>query len=428
MILKNMFRKFKKNGTNQKLMELSEKLENQNQQLSNIKQAVDKALEIDDFILKRERKIQEISEFSLNRSKEIQELSGYILKRNKEIQELSEYILRRNEKIQELNEYILPRIKNCQELIKENKHKYNNDYERQVIKSFNEFYEREDFKEKFLNLIYGLDDCDVDLIVKILQRQRLVKDAFHLEQDIFSEEEQKKICTLKRELKMEIFKVCDGMYCYKHYMLPINHFEASVFVYKHGIDCIQDIERLRKKDILDVGGFIGDSILVLKPLTDKTIISFEAMKKNYNLMKQTVKINELENVVLENMALGSEISTIEMENAGPSSSFETNTLVESSGKEMVSVTTLDDYMVGKDYQIGLIKVDIEGAEQAFLHGARKTIEKFKPVLLLSIYHKASDFFEIKPMIESWNLGYKFKVHKPVDYSISREVLLIAEVR
>lgn len=414
MILKNMFRKFRKNGTTTKLMELSEKLESQNQQLSNIKRGIDKALEMDDFILKRERKIQEVSEFSLNR--------------NKEIQELNEYVLKRNEKIQELNEYILQRTKKCQELIEENKHKYNNNYERQVIKSFNEFYEREDFKEKFLNLISGLDNCDVDLIVKILQRQRLVKDAFHLEQDIFSEEEQKQICTLKRELKMEIFKVCDSLYCYKHYMLPINHFEASVFVYKHGIDCIQNIEKLRKKDILDVGGFIGDSILVLKPLTDKTIISFEAMKENFDLMKETVKINGIENIVLENMALGSEISTIEMENAGPSSSFESNALVESSGKEMVSVTTLDNYMVGKDYQIGLIKVDIEGAEQAFLQGARKTIEKFKPVLLLSIYHNANDFFEIKPMIESWNLGYKFRVHKPVDYSISREVLLIAEVR
>ena len=63
-----------------------------------------------------------------------------------------------------------------------------------------------------------------------------------------------------------------------------------------------------------------------------------------------------------------------------------------------------------------------------MRGARRTIEKYKPVLLMSIYHNADDFFNIKPMIESWNLGYKFRIHKLIDYSVSREVLLIAEVK
>ena len=34
-------------------------------------------------------------------------------------------------------------------------------------------------------------------------------------------------------------------------------------------------------------------------------------------------------------------------------------------------------------------------------------------------------FYITPMINGWNLG--FKLYKPVNYTISREVLLIAEV-
>lgn len=33
---------------------------------------------------------------------------------------------------------------------------------------------------------------------------------------------------------------------------------------------------------------------------------------------------------------------------------------------------------------------------------------------------------IKPIIESWNLDYKFKIFKPLDYTVSREVVLIAE--
>ncbi|MDO5344181.1 MAG: hypothetical protein Q4E91_00345 [Lachnospiraceae bacterium] len=43
------------------------------------------------------------------------------------------------------------------------------------------------------------------------------------------------------------------------------------------------------------------------------------------------------------------------------------------------------------------------------------------------YHNADDFFHIKPLPESWNVSYRFHIHKPVDKNVSREALLIAEV-
>ena len=61
-------------------------------------------------------------------------------------------------------------------------------------------------------------------------------------------------------------------------------------------------------------------------------------------------------------------------------------------------------------------------------GALETIRTQKPTLILSIYHNASDFFDIKPLIENLDLGYKFKVHKPFDYTIVAETVLICEVR
>lgn len=225
---------------------------------------------------------------------------------------------------------------------------------------------------------------------------------------------------MDRELKQQIFRVADDMYCYKHYFLPIRHFEASVFIYKHGIDCIEHPESIQNKDILDVGGYIGDSILILKPLTHRRVYSFEATEKNFTLMKETIKLNHLKNVIPEHMALGREKGSMEMKLAGPSSAFHENGVATVTGTETVQVDTLDAYMEGTDIEVGLIKVDIEGAEQDFLAGARKTIEKHKPVLLMSIYHNADDFFDIKPIIESWNLGYKFRIHKPVDYSVSEK--------
>ena len=46
--------------------------------------------------------------------------------------------------------------------------------------------------------------------------------------------------------------------------------------------------------------------------------------------------------------------------------------------------------------------------------------------MLSIYHNTDAFFGKKPLSQNWNLGYKFKNYKPLDYSISSEVLLMCE--
>lgn len=305
--------------------------------------------------------------------------------------------------------------------------KYNNNYERKVIQSFYEIQERPDFQQRFQRLVDGLADDDIALIVKILQRQQIVKDSDKAI-DLFSPEEQQAIKAIQRELGREIFQVSDNMFCFRHYFLPVRHFEASVFIYKHGINCIENTDVLKNKDILDVGGFIGDSILVLKPLTDKRIISFEAVSEHYELMKQTIELNHLDNVIAEKMALGRENGSTTIDIAGSASAFKANSAVTVKGQEQVPLKTLDTYIEGTNIVPGLIKVDIEGAEQDFMEGAKETIARYKPVLLMSIYHNADDFFNIKPIIESWNLGYKFKIHKPVDYSVSREVLLIAEVR
>lgn len=372
-------------------------------------------LDLQKHLLATESKLSEMQKQLLSTGKNISEMQTANLNQGKEyLNKLDAY----SQNIEELKESVsdIDKI-----------YKYNNHYERKVIQSFHKMYERPDFQQKFQHLIGGLSADDTALIVKILQRQQIVKDSDEAI-NLFSPKEQQAIKEIQRELDREIFRVSDNMFCFKHYFLPVKHFEASVFIYKHGIDCIENTGILKDKDILDVGGFIGDSILVLKPLTNKRIISFEAVSEHYELMKQTITLNHLDNVIAENMALGHENGFITIEIAGSASAFKANGAVTVKGSEQAALKTLDSYMEGTDIVPGLIKVDIEGAEQDFMEGAKETIARYKPVLLMSIYHNADDFFNIKPIIESWNLGYKFRIHKPVDYSISREVLLIAEVR
>jgi hypothetical protein len=52
-------------------------------------------------------------------------------------------------------------------------------------------------------------------------------------------------------------------------------------------------------------------------------------------------------------------------------------------------------------------MDIEGAEVEALRGARKTIEKHRPLLAICLYHQPQHLWEIPFLIKSWNLDYTF---------------------
>ena len=89
----------------------------------------------------------------------------------------------------------------------------------------------------------------------------------------------------------------------------------------------------------------------------------------------------------------------------------------------INVDTIDNIV--KNYWIvpWLIKWDIEWLEYDSILGAQKIIKEYKPILLISIYHTWRDFYEIKPLIESWNLGYKFMI-RHLSTNICEEVELI----
>lgn len=284
-----------------------------------------------------------------------------------------------------------------------------------------------DIENDYKNLIRNLDDQSIDTIDGILDfyRLRSSKDA-------------KKLLSRIKEFKIfhknfykifesKILKINDNLYSYDKYMLPIRHFESSVFYHKHSIKELTTLDKVRQKAIIDVGGFIGDSALVFSDFTDKKIYSFEPSVENFEFMKKTIELNNLTNVVPVNIALGDKVSEI-LSICGnsscvsiappPSGTLSSNTAIEA--------TTLDNFVAKNNIEVGLIKVDIEGYEQKFLKGAENTIKNQKPVLLISIYHSLDDFLHIKPIIESWNLGYTFRIIKPKE-SYFLETLLVAEV-
>lgn len=237
------------------------------------------------------------------------------------------------------------------------------------------------------------------------------------------------------EFYPNIFKLSENLYFYNNgswgYFFHTNFCEISVMWHKHSLSVLesQTLEAMKIKDFIDVGACIGDSaVLFEREFCDKNIYAFEPTKENFRHLKRTLELNNSKRVIPVNKALGAKSESLEInyceENIGGSS-------IIFGGKhtkaECVEVTTLDEFVRTNKIQVGFIKVDIEGFEMEFLKGAKETIKAQKPTMLISIYHQPSDYFGIKPLIESWDLGYKFKIYKGVDLIVTTETVLFCEI-
>ena len=285
----------------------------------------------------------------------------------------------------------------------------------------------QDFFSKYLNLIKNLDNESIEIINGILSK---VTNYNNIEDEIyFSRKESKELNDLFEEFNNKIIKIKEELFLYDKYILPFNQFEIEVFYDKSGMDYVKNISQVKNKNIIDAGGFIGDSAIVFSDYTDKNVYSFEPFLKNYNMILKTIELNKKNNIIPVNMALGDENKEISIYSGGDINSVLSveNKKDINSIEDKVKMVTLDSYVKENNIEVGLIKTDLEGFEQPFLKGAINTIKEQKPVLIISIYHNYSDFFEIKPMIENLNLGYKFKIIKNRYNKVIGETKLLAEI-
>ena len=299
-----------------------------------------------------------------------------------------------------------------------------------LAKLFSDAMNREDSAQRFSALISGLDNESRNTVSDIIHRMGMIADGNKSLQDVYTQREQEEFVRMNDEFSSKIVKLNDNLYYYNGYYLPVNQFDSSVFFTRYGIDKLTTLDSVRNKHIIDAGGYVGDTALLFSSYTDKDIHVFEASPSNMDIIRETIRLNHLDNIVPVSKALGEKSGTARF-SLGERNSC--NSLVERPGYNYpdhieVPVVTLDDYVRENDLEVGLIKVDIEGGEQLLLRGAVETIRTQHPILLISIYHSANDFFEIKPMIEKMCDKYTFRIVKPANPAIALETILLAEVR
>lgn len=121
-----------------------------------------------------------------------------------------------------------------------------------------------------------------------------------------------------------------------------------------------------------------------------SVIAFEPTNNFYDSLVRNLSLNRISNVVLEKFGLsdksfsskikiGTETATIHWVEGSESNS--------SPYDEIIKLDTLDNYVYNHNIEkIDFIKVDIDGHEYFFLQGAKASLLKFRPVILIEISH------------------------------------------
>ena len=201
-------------------------------------------------------------------------------------------------------------------------------------------------------------------------------------------------------------------------------FVSEVFYFDHGLKFLDQkaLNYLKDKDFIDCGAWKGDSALTFLKYQPRKIYSLEVYKKFVDEFEEVMRLNGIAKKKAEIFNFGTS-NKIQKINFAAIDSPGNN--IHSGGEEEVNITTIDDFVEKNNLNPSLIKIDVEGEEMNSIMGAKKTIQKFKPIITSAIYHEPHQFFELKPLLESWNLGYKFIIRALRSNVTPMEMTLIA---
>lgn len=133
------------------------------------------------------------------------------------------------------------------------------------------------------------------------------------------------------------------------------------------------------------------------------VYAFEADPVSFEKCKENIEKKRLDRTEVFPYGVWSRESEISFESA-PNGEYGGSRIAEE-GNTVVKTVALDEFLAEK--KIDIIKMDIEGAELEALKGAKGIIEKQKPCLCLSVYHKKWDILELPLYLRSLNPEYKF---------------------
>ncbi len=171
-----------------------------------------------------------------------------------------------------------------------------------------------------------------------------------------------------------------------------------------------------RETYLDLGAYNGDTVEEFLKLTGKRfekIYALEPDRRNYSKLRR--RHYALGSEIFEPInaaAWSSDTKLVFNSRAGRNSSLCETPSAQTAGRGMeTEAKSVDSLLGGK--AATLIKYDVEGSEREALAGSEQTIKKYKPRLIVSLYHRTEDLIELPLYIKELNPDYKLYLrHHP----------------
>lgn len=137
----------------------------------------------------------------------------------------------------------------------------------------------------------------------------------------------------------------------------------------------------------DVGGNIGlISFFVKKFYPDSPIVIFEPGHIAGKCLKKTIEVNNVENITLVTKGVSDKSGVAEFfidpKSTGGSSLVRKHVDKAKNNIERIELISLDDYVTETNVIPSLVKVDVEGAENLVILGARDLIKNHSPNFII----------------------------------------------
>lgn len=187
---------------------------------------------------------------------------------------------------------------------------------------------------------------------------------------------------LSRETYRTILKTCASFSPAKYPARVPNHY-------------FQDfVPRGFYRNFVDLGAYRGDTLEAYREWMHDDFDAYyavEALPDNFAALRDSASDKR---VHLFNTAIGDSRGVVRMRHEPSGLPAAT---VGDDGDIEVPMGTVDELLAGSP--VGLVKMDIEGAEPAALRGAEKTIRLRKPALAISVYHQVEHLWRIPAWIK-----------------------------
>jgi FkbM family methyltransferase len=277
--------------------------------------------------------------------------------------------------------------------------------------NFKEYFIKENMPEKISLLKKDLDEKSLEIVDKRVEY--FLNFPLENEKNFKAKSWTRDILLTKDEIaedkkfKKEYSKII------KKYRGRFGGISQEAFYFHHGLKFLSEqvINYIKNKDFLDIGAFKGESSLVFNEYNPSKVYAFEIndIKDRYylNLKVNNIDVSKFEFI---NKGVSRNNGLIKLKN---NNIINTTTTIKNiddinANTREIEIVKLDDYF--KDNKnIGLIKMDIEGAEYDAILGLKNIIKDQTPLMLIAIYHTPKEFFELKPLIENINPNYKFMI-------------------